>query len=569
MYFHNGVKSESQIWGVSMSGEKPAQSMSMDERRVVWASSMGTVFEWYDFYLYGALAAILSKQFFSSLDPSAAFLAALLAFGAGFVVRPFGAIFFGRLGDMIGRKYTFLLTILIMGLSTFMVGILPSYASIGAAAPVMLIYLRLLQGFAMGGEYGGAATYVAEHAPHGKRGAYTSWIQTTATLGLLLSLVVVMGTRHLVGEAEFAEWGWRVPFILSILLLAVSVYIRLNLNESPVFLKMKADGKVSRSPVMESFGQWKNLRLVLVALFGLTAGQAVIWYAGHFYTLFFLTQALQVDEGTANWLLAIALLIATPFFVMFGALSDRVGRKPVIMLGFVLAAASYFHVFAELTQAANPALHAAQMRNQVRVVADPADCSFQINPIGEVKLISSCDIATHTLANHSVSYTREAAAAGTVAQIYVGQVVVESYNAQALSADKERDASTAFKAAVALALEQAGYPGKADPDQVNRPKVVALLTFLLVLVAMVYGPIAAMLVEMFPTRLRYTAMSLPYHIGNGWFGGLLPTLAFAIVAYRGDMYSGLWYPVCVIGVTLVVCLLFVKETKDVDIYADH
>lgn len=569
MYFHNGVKSESQIWGVSMSGEKPAQSMSMDERRVVWASSMGTVFEWYDFYLYGALAAILSKQFFSSLDPSAAFLAALLAFGAGFVVRPFGAIFFGRLGDMIGRKYTFLLTILIMGLSTFMVGILPSYASIGAAAPVMLIYLRLLQGFAMGGEYGGAATYVAEHAPHGKRGAYTSWIQTTATLGLLLSLVVVMGTRHLVGEAEFAEWGWRVPFILSILLLAVSVYIRLNLNESPVFLKMKADGKVSRSPVMESFGQWKNLRLVLVALFGLTAGQAVIWYAGHFYTLFFLTQALQVDEGTANWLLAIALLIATPFFVMFGALSDRVGRKPVIMLGFVLAAASYFHVFAELTQAANPALHAAQMRNQVRVVADPADCSFQINPIGEVKLISSCDIATHTLANHSVSYTRETAAAGTVAQIYVGQVVVESYNAQALSADKERDASSAFKAAVALALEQAGYPGKADPDQVNRPKVVALLTFLLVLVAMVYGPIAAMLVEMFPTRLRYTAMSLPYHIGNGWFGGLLPTLAFAIVAYRGDMYSGLWYPVCVIGVTLVVCLLFVKETKDVDIYADH
>ncbi len=577
--------------------------MSAEEKKVIFASSLGTVFEWYDFYLYGSLAAIIAKQFFSGLDEGSAFIFALLAFAAGFIVRPFGALVFGRLGDMIGRKYTFLVTILIMGLATFIVGILPNYASIGVAAPVILIALRMLQGLALGGEYGGAATYVAEHSPHGKRGAYTSWIQTTATLGLFLSLMVILGTRTLIGEAAFADWGWRVPFIVSILLLAVSVYIRLSMNESPAFTKMKAEGKTSKAPLSESFGQWKNLKIVILALIGLTAGQAVVWYSGQFYALFFLTQALKVDGATANIMVAISLIIGTPFFIVFGAWSDKIGRKPIIMAGCLLAVVTYFPVFTALTKAANPDLAAAQAANKVTVTADPKECSFQFNPTGTVKFTSSCDIAKQRLAGASVSYDNIEAPAGTPASIKVGETVVKvKYTAEDIAAAKAKaeakltevtaaqpqdaKAIEAAKKAVAdvsnektagttllganlgAALKAAGYPAKADMAKFDKVMVVVILTYLVILVTMVYGPIAAMLVEMFPTRIRYTSMSLPYHIGNGWFGGLLPTTAFAIVAQTGNMYNGLWYPIIVAGMTFVVGMLFVKETKDVDIYAN-
>ena len=540
--------------------------MSAEEKKVIFASSLGTVFEWYDFYLYGSLAAIIAKQFFSGLDEGSAFIFALLAFAAGFIVRPFGAIFFGRLGDMIGRKYTFLVTILIMGLSTFIVGILPNYASIGVAAPVILIALRLLQGLALGGEYGGAATYVAEHAPHDKRGAYTSWIQTTATLGLFLSLMVILGTRTALGEAAFADWGWRVPFIVSIALLAISVYIRLSMNESPAFAKMKSEGKTSKAPLSESFGEWKNLKIVILALIGLTAGQAVVWYSGQFYALFFLTQALKVDGATANILVAVSLLIGTPFFIVFGSLSDKIGRKPIIMLGCLLAVLTYFPVFEALTKSANPDLYEAQQKNKVTVTADAAECSFQFNPTGTVKFTSSCDIAKQVLASSSVSYENIAGAAGEPAKIKIGETEITSYSSKGLSGDESKAKSAEFKKAVADALKEAGYPAKADPEEVDKVKVTIILTYLVILVTMVYGPIAAMLVEMFPTRIRYTSMSLPYHIGNGWFGGLLPTTAFAIVAQTGNMYNGLWYPIIVAGMTFVIGMLFVKETKDVDIY---
>lgn len=577
--------------------------MSAEEKKVIFASSLGTVFEWYDFYLYGSLAAIIAKQFFSGLDEGSAFIFALLAFAAGFIVRPFGALVFGRLGDMIGRKYTFLVTILIMGLSTFIVGILPNYATIGVAAPVILIALRMLQGLALGGEYGGAATYVAEHAPQGRRGAYTSWIQTTATLGLFLSLMVILGTRTAIGEAAFADWGWRVPFIVSILLLAVSVYIRLSMNESPAFTKMKAEGKTSKAPLSESFGQWKNLKIVILALVGLTAGQAVVWYSGQFYALFFLTQALKVDGATANIMVAISLIIGTPFFIVFGAWSDKIGRKPIIMAGCLLAVVTYFPVFTALTKAANPDLAAAQATNKVTVTADPKECSFQFNPTGTAKFTSSCDIAKQRLAGASVSYDNVEAPAGTPATIKVGETLVKvKYTPEeiaaakaaaevklaALSAAEPQDAKAveAAKKSVAdlgsektasnallgtnltVALKAAGYPAKADMAKFDKVTVVAILTYLVILVTMVYGPIAAMLVEMFPTRIRYTSMSLPYHIGNGWFGGLLPTTAFAIVAQTGNMYNGLWYPIIVAGMTFVIGMLFVKETKDVDIYAN-
>ena len=542
--------------------------MSPEERKVIFASSLGTVFEWYDFYLYGSLAAIIAKQFFSGLDAGSAFIFALLAFAAGFIVRPFGAIFFGRLGDMIGRKYTFLVTILIMGLSTFIVGILPTYASIGVAAPVILIALRLLQGLALGGEYGGAATYVAEHAPHGKRGAYTAWIQTTATLGLFLSLMVILGTRTVLGEEAFGDWGWRVPFIVSIQLLAISVWIRLSMNESPAFQKMKAEGKTSKAPLTESFGQWKNLKIVILALVGLTAGQAVVWYSGQFYALFFLTQALKVDGATANIFVAVSLLIGTPFFIVFGSLSDKIGRKPIILAGCLLAALTYFPVFGALTKAANPALAEAQAKNKVVITADPAECSFQFNPTGTTKFTSSCDIAKQVLAGASVSYENAVAPAGTVASIKIGETAIPSYTSKGLSADEAKKKDAEFKKLVADDLKAAGYPTKADPARIDKVMVTIILTYLVLLVTMVYGPIAAMLVEMFPTRIRYTSMSLPYHIGNGWFGGLLPTTAFAIVAQTGNMYNGLWYPIIIAGATVVIGGLFIKETKDVDIYAN-
>ena len=542
--------------------------MTAEQRKVIFASSLGTVFEWYDFYLYGSLAAIIAKQFFSGLDAGSAFIFALLAFAAGFIVRPFGALVFGRLGDMIGRKYTFLVTIVIMGLSTFIVGLLPNYASIGVAAPVILIALRMLQGLALGGEYGGAAVYVAEHAPEGRRGAYTSWIQTTATMGLFLSLLVILGVRTVLGEVAFADWGWRVPFIVSILLLAVSVYIRLSMNESPAFQKMKAEGRTSKAPLSESFGQWKNLKIVILALVGLTAGQAVVWYSGQFYSLFFLTQALKVDGPTANILVAYSLILATPFFVVFGTLSDKIGRKPIIMAGCLLAALTYFPVFTALTKAANPDLAEAQAKNQVVVTADPKECSFQFNPTGTSKFTSSCDIAKQFLAGASVSYENVAAPAGTVASIKIGQNVIPSYTAKGLSADEARKKDAEFKKLVGDDLKAAGYPSKADPAKMDKVMVTAILFYLVLLVAMVYGPIAAMLVEMFPTRIRYTSMSLPYHIGNGWFGGLLPTTAFAIVAQTGNMYNGLWYPIIIASVTFVVGTLFVKETKDYDIYAN-
>jgi hypothetical protein len=560
--------------GMAADGRKAAaasQGITKEERKVIFASSLGTVFEWYDFYLYGSLATIIGTQFFVG-DATTKFIFALLAFAAGFIVRPFGALVFGRLGDMIGRKYTFLITILIMGGSTFIVGLLPGYASIGIAAPIILVSLRILQGLALGGEYGGAATYVAEHAPEGKRGAFTAWIQTTATVGLLLSLMVILGTRKAMGEEQFLVWGWRIPFLVSVLLLGVSVWIRLSMNESPAFAKMKAEGKTSKAPLTEAFLKPKNAKIVLLALIGLTMGQAVVWYTGQFYALFFLEKTLKVDGALANILIAVALFLATPFFIFFGSLSDKIGRKWIILGGCLIAALTYFPIFSGLTHYANPALETALKNSPVVVVADPATCHFQFNPTGQKKFPSSCDIATGMLTAASVSYTKVDAAPGSVAIVKVGDKEYGSFNAVMEADNLNFDAASkakeaAMKKEVGGAIKVAGYPAKADPEQINKPMVVALLFLLVLYVTMVYGPIAAMLVEMFPTRIRYTSMSLPYHIGNGWFGGLLPTTAFALVAYKGDIYYGLWYPIIIALVTVVIGALFVKETKDNDIYA--
>ncbi|MBC7707465.1 MAG: MHS family MFS transporter [Rhodoferax sp.] len=547
--------------------------MTREEKKVIFASSLGTVFEWYDFYLYGSLAGIIAKQFFSGLDPTSAYIFALLAFAAGFLVRPFGAIFFGRLGDMIGRKYTFLVTILIMGASTFIVGLLPSYAAIGMAAPVILIALRLLQGLALGGEYGGAATYVAEHAPQGKRGAYTAWIQTTATLGLFLSLIVILGVRNALGEKDFGDWGWRIPFLVSILLLAVSVWIRLSLKESPAFQRMKSEGKLSKAPLTESFGEWKNLKIVILALLGLTAGQAVVWYTGQFYALFFMTTIAKVDNTTANLFIAGALAIGTPFFIVFGTLSDKIGRKPIILAGCLIAALTYFSAFPMLLKYANPALLAAQQSTKLIVTADPKECSFQGSPIArDIDFASSCDIAKRALTQAYIPYDNKPAAVGTPATVTVGDKV---FTAPSATLNEARNgfspesvkAISDFRKNLGDATKAANLTIAADPAKMNKSMVLLILVFLVILVTMVYGPIAAMLVEMFPTRIRYTSMSLPYHIGNGWFGGLLPTTAFAMVAATGDIYYGLWYPVIVASATFVIGLFFIRETKDVDIYA--
>jgi MFS family permease len=546
--------------------------MTKDERFVILASSLGTVFEWYDFYLFGSLASVIGAQFFGVIDPvtkapmfnqATRDIFALLAFAAGFLVRPFGAIVFGRVGDIVGRKYTFLVTILIMGMSTFIVGLLPSAASIGIAAPIILIALRLLQGLALGGEYGGAATYVAEHAPMGKRGYYTSFIQTTATLGLFLSLLVILFTRSALGEPEFAAWGWRIPFLVSVVLLGISVWIRLRLNESPVFQKMKDEGKGSKAPLTEAFANWSNAKIVILALLGGVMGQGVVWYTGQFYALFFMQSILKVDGYTANLLIAWSLLFGTGFFIVFGALSDKIGRKPIILAGCLIAALTFFPIFRMITTNANPALEKAIETVKVEVVADPAGCGDLFNPVGTRVFTSPCDTARAYLAQQSVKYSTTYGPAGSGVKVVVNgkdvPYTAPSSNPQVLAA-----------------VQGAGYPKTGDagivkmshPFDIFKPQVAAvigLLFILVIFVTMVYGPIAAMLVELFPTKIRYTSMSLPYHIGNGWFGGLLPATAFAIVASTGDIYAGLWYPIIFAAITAVVGFFFLPETKDVDI----
>ena len=523
-------------------------STGREERKIIFASSLGTVFEWYDFFLYGALATVLSKQFFAGVNDTTAFIFALMAFAAGFLVRPFGALVFGRLGDMIGRKYTFLMTIILMGLSTFAVGLLPTYASIGIAAPIMLVVLRMLQGLALGGEYGGAATYVAEHAAPGKRGFNTSWIQSTATLGLLLSLLVVLGCRYLTGD-QFEVWGWRLPFLLSIVLLGISTWIRMSMHESPAFVKMKAEGKTSKSPIRESFGKWENLKIVLIALFGINAGQAVTFYTAQFYVLFFLTQMLKMDPAQANLLLIISVVIGAPFFIFFGWLSDRVGRKPILMLGLLLATVLYFPLFKALSHYANPQIDTASRQSPIVVMADPSTCTFQFDPVGKARFDSPCDKVKTFLVKQGLPYTSQAAAPGTEVQISVGEQKISGFD----------------EAAMRAAITDAGYPAKADASSVNQPMVVLIMVMLTLIATMTYGPLAAVMVELFPTRIRYTSMSLPYHIGNGWFGGFLPTVSFALVVYTGDIFYGLWYPVVITGVSLVVGMTCLKETRNVNI----
>ena len=552
---------DSKPMATSAESQAGTPAKGQNEKLVIAASSLGTVFEWYDFYLYGLLATYISAQFFSGVNETTGFIFALGAFAAGFAVRPFGALVFGRIGDMVGRKNTFLVTMGLMGIATFAVGLLPSYATIGVAAPIILIVLRLLQGLAMGGEYGGAATYVAEHAPEGKRGLYTSWIQTTATMGLFAALLIVIGTRTLLGEEVFKAWGWRVPFLVSIILLAVSMWIRLQLNESPVYQKMKDEGKTSKAPLTEAFAKWGNLKWVIIVLFGAVAGQAVVWYTGQFYALFFLEKMLKVDGATTNILIAIALIIGTPGFIFFGWLSDKIGRKPILLVGCALAALTYFPTFHALTEAANPALAQAQASAPITVVVNDADCSVQFDPVGRNKFdATSCDIAKSFLAKSGVSYSKVDAPAGSVASIRIGTETLVAPDPNLITRADKKAAITAYQDSVKAALAKAGYPSKADPATMNKPMVIAILVYLVLLVTAVYGPIAALLVEIFPSRIRYTSMSLPYHIGNGWFGGFLPTTAFAMVAATGDIYYGLWYPVLIAGLTAVVGLFFLPET---------
>jgi len=549
--------------------EDKVRPMTPEERKVIFASSLGTVFEWYDFYLYGSLAAIIGANFFSSAPPAARNIFALLAFAAGFLVRPFGALVFGRIGDLVGRKYTFLVTIMIMGTSTFIVGLLPGSATIGIAAPIILIGLRLLQGLALGGEYGGAATYVAEHAPQGRRGFYTSWIQTTATLGLFMSLLVILFTRTILGEKEFADWGWRIPFLISVLLLGISVWIRLQLNESPAFQRMKEEGTHSKAPLTESFGRWDNAKIALLALLGLVAGQGVVWYTGQFYALFFLQSIMKVDGYTSNLLIAWSLVFGTLFFVFFGWLSDKIGRKPIILAGCLIAALTFFPIFKQITSLGNPALEKAIENVKVTVVSNPTDCGDLFNPVGTRVFTTSCDRARAFLAQSSVKYATQLDPAATGVTVKVNDAAVP------FDAAKFADATKALTAA----LQGAGYPKAGDPGIVKMSNpfdifrsqtagIIGLLFILVIYVTMVYGPMAAALVELFPTRIRYTSMSLPYHIGNGWFGGFLPATAFAMVAQTGDIYFGLWYPIVFAIMTFVIGMIFIPETKDRDIYAE-
>ncbi len=526
--------------------------MTAEQKMVIFASSLGTIFEWYDFYIYGTLGAFLAKYFFSNVPANVGFIFALLAFAAGFAVRPFGALIFGRLGDTIGRKYTFLITMSLMGVGTFFIGVLPGYASWGIAAPIVLIALRLVQGLALGGEYGGAAIYVAEHAPANKRGYYTSWIQTTATLGLFMALLLILGIRTAMGDKDFGDWGWRIPFLLSAILLAVSVWIRLKLNESPLFKKMVEEGKQSKRPLGEAFGEWSNAKIAIAALLGATAGEAVVWYGGQFYALFFLTQTLKVPAVTAWIMIAVSLAIGTPGFILFGWLSDKIGRKPIMLAGFALAVITYFPIFGGLTHFANPKLEHALSAAPVVVTADPSQCSFQFKATGTEKFTTACDIIKSTLVNLSVNYENVKAPAGTKASVKIGDTQ--------LNADTPN-----LPAAITTAVKNHGYPAGADPKDINYPMTVLLLAILVVYVTMVYGPIAAWLVELFPTRIRYSGLSLPYHIGNGWFGGFLPATVFAIVAATGNIYSGLWYPIVIAAMSFVIGLIFLPETKDRDI----
>ena len=524
----------------------PEGTITGAEKRVIFASSLGTVFEWYDFYLYATLAPFFAALFFPPGNATAALLSSFVTYAAGFLVRPFGALFFGRIGDLVGRKYTFLITIVVMGASTAAVGLLPTYATIGFLAPILLVLLRLLQGLALGGEYGGAATYVAEHAPHGKRGYDTAWIQTTATLGLFMALLVIGFCRWKMGADTFKSWGWRLPFLVSLVLLAFSVYIRLKLQESPIFKAMKSQGKGSKAPLTDSFANWSNAKIVLLALFGATAGQGVVWYAGQFYALFFLTIYLKVDYLTAYILIAVSLVIGTPFFIVFGALSDKIGRKWIIMAGCLIAALTYFPLFKALTHNVNPALEDYAAKTPISVAA--TDCKMHIFPTPKT-VFSDCDKAKDLLTKNGLSFTSLPAQNGESVVTKIGSVELHGF--------KEDD----YKAA----LKTTGYPDKFDKSGLNWGTTILILFILVVYVTMVYGPIAAFLVELFPTRIRYTSMSLPYHIGNGWFGGMLPLLATAIVASRGNIYAGLWYPIIVAIMSFVIGAIFIRETKDVDI----
>jgi MFS family permease len=525
-----------------------SHAMPAEHRQVIVASSLGALFEWYDFYLVGVLAPVFAQQFFGGPGEGAALAASLLAFAAAFVVRPVGALLFGRLGDLIGRKYTFLATLVLMGAATFAIGLLPGYDTIGLAAPVLLVLLRLLQGLAIGGEYGGVATYVAEHAPRGRRGFYTGWIQTTASLGLLMALLASVGLRSLLGEQAFVAWGWRLPFLSALVLLVLGIWVRLRLKESPLYRQLKRSGGASRKPLTEAFGQWHNLRLVLIALFGLVAGQAVVWYTGHFQALFFLTLHLKVDEMAAAWMLSVALLFASPLFIVFGAWSDRIGRKPIILTGCVLAAASWMPLFDALAVAANPGLVQAQQRVAVNLHAEPRDCAWHLTSMAQSSPMHACEVVKQLLSERAVRYTM-VAHDGPVSVSVDGRTVEASVD---LASTRDH---------LDAALDGAGYPRQADPSRVDHLRVIGILFVLIVFVAMVYGPIAAMLVEMFPTRLRCSSVSLPYHLGNGWFGGLLPSASLAVSAQTGQLASGLWVPIAVALASALIGAVFLREVK--------